>query len=227
MFSRCLKFALLAVSPLCFVFSAQAASDSDAGKDTFEGNAFYAISTDVGGQKQVLTFIAPPNARADALTTSAGNAKVVLEAPKPKAKNQLWQFDHRPVSPGNIFTIYSKLSDSESRLTGVLQVFECNGDFASMDDEKFHDRYNRLTVGLHSGEQREYWQIIKQSNGKYKITSNYGMKEHLKTKDDSPNYGWREERVLEAVKTADGKIKIKHVKPSNAPGQLWTITKST
>lgn len=191
--------------------------------EPFEARAFYAITTEVGGEKWAITFIVPPGEKV--LTNNASKAKVVLAPYKPGDPSQLWQMKPETITSGNTYLVYSKVSDQEKALTGIMYVAKLDSEFGDVNDDKYHDTYNRLTVGPHNGGMFELWTILGVGGDKFTIASTVGVKDHLKEKKPT-RYGWYDERRLEAVKTSDGKVKLRHGLVSNAPGQIWTFIKA-
>lgn len=210
-----------------------AISENSAGGDTasdtasvtssgFEARAFYAITTEVDGQRVALTFIPPAGPDVRTVSNNAGKAKVVLEPVKATDKRQMWNFKDEG---RNGFKLFAKIKDEGAENGGILRLYNTNGDFSGDGDDEFHTKYNRVTVGIHQDDSEAFWRVVRQPDGSYQFGSGIGVKENLRHKGDAPSYGWFEERVLEAWKAPDGRLLLRHRPPSKAAGQRWTITK--
>lgn len=212
-FTQMTRAALLLTTASTFAFAG----------DTFKPRAYYTIGSTVDNKDVVLTFIVPENV--NSITNSASKSSTELLPLKNGEKAQLWQLHNQEGikgSPTNNYIIYSKVTEPDSKtLTGTLLVYNRNGNFSDDDDHEFHDQNNKVTVGSAPGTER-VWEIVKQPSGNYKISSLFGTKSVLNQKGGT--YGWRQERALEAVKTPDGKIKLRHRPFTGASSQLWKIT---
>jgi hypothetical protein len=204
-------------------------SDDSGARDTasstssgFEKRAFYSITAEVGGQRLALTFIPPEGPDITTVSNNASKAKVVLEPANASDKRQMWNFKDEG---SNGFKLFAKIKDEGAENGGILRLYKTNGEFSGDDDEEFHAKYNRVTVGIHQDDSEAFWQVVRQPDGTYRFGSDIGVKEHLRKKGDAPSYGWFEERVLEAWKAPDGRVLLRHRPPSSAAGQRWTITK--
>lgn len=206
-----------ATHTLCALISASAFAGLPPSE--FAEDGFYKITTVVDGQELALTFIPPGDAcRKSAQTTCPSKSRVVLEKYKGEP-TQLWRPYYERVDPGHIYALFSKFSDQEKDLTGVLLVYD--PDIRFLSDKDYKEKHNRITVGMHSPESNALWAINKLPNGKWRINSLV----HVMTEkeDPYPSY-WREARSLEGRKTEDGKFEVRNGKNSDAPGQQWTIT---
>jgi len=185
----------------------------------FEQDSFYKITTVVNGQELALTFVLPGDAcRKDAQTSCPSKARVELQ----KFKNeptQLWRPENQ-MDNGRAYSVFSKYSDHESDLTGTLLV--SNPDNRFLEDKAYKEKHNRLTVGLHTTESNAMWSLVKQDNGKYRITS---LIEVTGPKDEPYPSKWKEPRSLEGYKTPEGKFEVRNAKNADVPAQLWAITK--
>jgi len=170
--------------------------------------SFYTISTAVDGEELAITFIPAEGTRA--VTNTASKARVELKK-LTKEAGQLWQ----PHPQGEDHILYSKVSDAKEDPTGILIVYNPDNRFS--DSDAYQEKFNRLSVGPHSNETREYWRLEPVENGKYRIKSALGLSQG--TED------WSEPRALEAVKAADGTFKLRHAPIRKASAQLWTFTR--
>ena len=188
----------------------------------FEKDAIYTISTTVDGAEYALTFILPKNV--NTMTTNPSVSSVQLLPLKEGDVTQMWQPREAGVDPV-AYLMYARVSDDTSRLTGIMEIQNVNSEFSDPDNDTFHDKYNRTTVGYHSNESTEYWYIDKLPNGLFRIMNYLGHKNNLNTEGGSSTYKWNESHSLAAFKGADGKVKLRHMVTEETPSQQWKFNK--
>jgi hypothetical protein len=190
-------------------------------KNGLENRGLYAITTEIDGVKLAWTHIVPEGTPKNLIGTSPSKERVELRPFKPGDKSQLWVL--RPDSETKPhYKIVSRLDSNDEMPNSPLLLVDINGDFSGDGDDKFHDKYNRISVSVNRAEWDRLWVIARQPDGRFLIESALATKEKLRDKGDG--FGWAEERVVEAVKTSDGTMKLRHRKPTKAAAQEWTIT---
>jgi len=190
----------------------------------FENDALYTITTTVDGVEYALTFVLPQNATPGAVTSSPSNASVKLLPLTEGDATQMWRPKDAGVNPAG-YLLQSRITDDNSRLTGIMEIQNINSAFGDPDNDPFHDKYNRVTVGYHSNEISEYWVLEKLSNDTFRVMSYIGLTENLNTAGGDSTYKWNESRSLEAFKGADGTVKLRHMPTLDKPTQQWKFTK--
>lgn len=179
-----------------------------------DADAFYTVSTTVGGQELAITFIPPADLeRGESITNNARKSKV---EPRPltKGKEQQWQF--HPEGK-NEYTIWPKVSDFDDRPSGVLRLYGVDKRF--IPTPEFRAGHNRLTVGINNNEPETYWFVVKTGGG-FQIRSSFGTAERLNKPNEKERSDlWDEERTL----GIDG-MALVHVKLGH-PQTTWKLTK--
>ncbi len=186
-----------------------------------EERALYYITTEVGGKTLAWTHIVPADTPKNLLGTSPSKAKIELTPFKKGDKGQLWVIRPAGVEPKPSYQLVSALAANDKVPNAPAMLVKINGDFSGDGDTAFHDENNRITVGLNQSTTDRVWVVTRLPNKKFTIRNLLGVKGQLREKGDG--YGWAEERAVEAYKTADGSVKLRHMELSDAAGQQWTI----
>lgn len=190
----------------------------------FENDAVYTISTTVDGTDYALTFILPKDVRPNTITTNPSLSSVQLLPLKEGDATQMWKPHGAGINPP-AYLLSSRVSDDTSRLTGIMEIQNVNSAFSDLDNDTFHDKYNRVTVGYHSNETTEYWHIDKLPNGLFRVMNYLGHNDNLNKEGGDSIYKWNESRSLSAFKGADGKVKLRHMVTEDTPSQQWKFNK--
>jgi hypothetical protein len=173
-------------------------------------HAFYTISTVVDGQELAITFVPPKGPDIKSVNNNAGKSRVELRSVT-NAPDQLWQ----PHPEGADDTLlYAKIKDEGQENGGVLLVYNVDKRLEDSGD----DKYNRPTVGSHTNETREYWQLESVAGGKFRIKNAVGMSAHPDEEE------WDAPRALEAVKGSQG-FKLRNMPLRDNAAQQWTFKK--
>ncbi|MFO0727951.1 MAG: hypothetical protein U1E65_29495 [Myxococcota bacterium] len=208
----------LCISAFLTSFSASAVA---ADPNALEKRTLYTVTVEVGGKVLALTHVPAPDTPKNLLGTSPAKTRVELRPLQAGDPAQLWRFYPAEVVPEPSYKIFSKLSANDTTPNATLMITDVNGDFAADGNDSFHEKYNRVTTGLHQDANDRVWLVQKLPSGKFVLQSFLGVKAKLVEKGDS--HGWDQERVLEAVGGADG-AKLRQRPRAKAPGQEWTLT---
>lgn len=187
-----------------------------------QDGSFYKITNVVDGQELALTFVLPgEQCRKDAQTNCASKARVELQKFKGDP-TQLWQPEHIDVNVPNSYKLRPRYSDADSYLTGLLRVLAPDNRF--LEDADYMQKHNRVSVGVNTPETIGLWSITAQANGKFRIASLKGVEVKKPNEEPYPET-WNEPRSLEAYKTKDGRVEVRHGKNADTPNQMWSFTK--
>ena len=179
----------------------------------FDPDAFYTITITVTGQELALTFVPPAG---EAVTNSPARSRLELR-PLSHEPAQHWRFQRAQITPNHSYTIFTRISDDQDRLTGILRL--------SNPDNQFRPHSNRLTIGARTQSITAFWHVASAGQGMFKIRSLLGHPDHLNRQAEraAPDR-WDFERALE-ITAEGGTFTPAHGPIADTPAQLWRISK--
>ncbi len=191
-------------------------------RNELEPRALYHITMSIDGKQMAWTHIVPEDVPKNVIGSVPSQSRVELRPLKKGDISQLWLFRFENTEPGPAYNILSRLDQNESDPNSPVQIVNLNYNFAADGDQKFHEKYNRITVGLNQPTTNTFWIIKRQNDSSYEFKSMLGTAEHINPTGGANS--WKEERVLDVVQSADGPH-MRHRLPAEAKMKGWVLDK--